>query len=538
MSLKLTQYLYNLEEVKLKYYISLFLKKDLNECYFWIYEIYYSGFKNKTIDIILELYYEYYAILNQNAERKIKELIENEEEDMELIPAKLTKFLFNLQFNYDIFSIIQLIKNMINERNENKLFNILIKLIDKSRVTSYIKPFDIKYHQLFTSIYKKKYFDICISLSLFIYDVINIKNKEELYNNFNELYNNLIKFKKNVLKIDLIYYFSELNSNCNLDIGIKYNHLDFNLDNKDTDEYTDEERKIKMYIYKNIILVFDIYYSLLNSSYNKNTLKKINDEDFHLNSKELKYIFSLNNENLIFSKINPGSILKNKRLFFIHQNNYYIMGAFNLLRFNNIFKDQEEYINETLLNWDYYSYNTPIWRERFDKLNGIIDIERKKIIFKDDDDDIKYESFYDKYGYELDEQPSIIYDLYYIDKCNYNVWFEFLSECILDERNKFNKNNKVNINYGIIENSINNTDIGINYINEYYKYMNDNINNIEISNSIELNTTNNNIELLKNKSKTDKKNDKIINFDNIDNTDNIFNIINSIIFYEFKLFPS
>lgn len=471
--LKLTRYLYNFEEVKLKYCISLFLKKDLNECYFWIYEIYLSDFNEETINIILEIFYEYYALLNPIAERKIIELIKSDE-DIELVPAKLTKLLFNLSINYDVFSVIQLIKNIIYDENKNiernnELISILKKLIDinkKVRITEYLKPFDIKYHKLFNYIYKENYTNICISLSIFIYESIKQTNNfEEL----NEFYNNLLRFKKNIIKNDLIYYFSSINLNGEIDINEEINIS-----------------QLQLLIYKIIILVFDIYYSIKNkSSYNKKPLCEIKSDNFSLNTKEIKYIFSLNEEDINFRKEKIYNILKKKRLYFIHQNNYHVIGSFNLLRFTD-FTDEDEYITKTLLNWEYYCYNTPIWKKRFNQFNIKVDVERNKIVFENDINDINYENFYEKYGYDLDEQSSLTYDLYYIDKYRYNNWFIFLSECLKVERKDENKSiqnkNKNNIKIKINEN-INEIN-GTNYINEYYKYINDNISNINLNNII------------------------------------------------------
>jgi hypothetical protein len=499
-SLKLTRYLYNLEEVKLKYYISIFSKKDLNECYFWIYEIYLSDLKDYTIDIIFNLYYEFYAILNPNVERKMNELIQSEE-DIELIPAKLTKILFKLEFNYDVFSVIQLVKNIHNKFIKNNIINQLYELVSynkKIKCKEYLKPFNIIYHNLFDNIYKKNYLNICISLSLFIFNIEKSTNKtielreiDELI----ELYNNLIKFKKNVIKNDLIYYFSSMNLK---------NDNNYNSNN---------------IIYKIIILVFDIYYSLLNK---KILLNDIKDDIYSLNIKEIKYIFSLNEEDINFRKEKIYNVLKRKRQYFIHQNNYEILGSFNLLRYN-YFSNEEEYILDTLSNWEYYCYETPIWFERFKMFNITRDVERKKIVFENDINDEKYENFYQKYGYELDEQSSLVYDLYYIDKCNYNNWFNFLYEMssknIQDNNETLNINVKININNNNLYNS--NKVEGINYINEYYKYINENIN--ENINNIELKSENLNNDL--NNDLIFNKNINIYNKNNINKPNNIFDEI-------------
>ena len=48
--LTLTRYLYPKEFVVLSFYNSMSSKKELNECLFWIYELYYSGFINDIFD--------------------------------------------------------------------------------------------------------------------------------------------------------------------------------------------------------------------------------------------------------------------------------------------------------------------------------------------------------------------------------------------------------------------------------------------------------------------------------------------------------
>jgi hypothetical protein len=53
-------------------------------------------------------------------------------------------------------------------------------------------------------------------------------------------------------------------------------------------------------------------------------------------------------------------------------------------------------------NWLYYSARTPIWKDRIEQYHGRIDNESKHIYFETEDIE---EDFYNKYGYEPDEQP-------------------------------------------------------------------------------------------------------------------------------------
>ena len=55
-------------------------------------------------------------------------------------------------------------------------------------------------------------------------------------------------------------------------------------------------------------------------------------------------------------------------------------------------------------HWLYYAYRCPLWKERIEECNGtIID---NCVVFPEEDDEI--EKFYEKWGYDPDEQPAIV----------------------------------------------------------------------------------------------------------------------------------
>lgn len=60
-------------------------------------------------------------------------------------------------------------------------------------------------------------------------------------------------------------------------------------------------------------------------------------------------------------------------------------------------------------NWLYYCSKTPIWQERILSANGIADDEKKCVDFINED---ALESFYDRWGFEPDEQPTEIHILH------------------------------------------------------------------------------------------------------------------------------
>ena len=51
--------------------------------------------------------------------------------------------------------------------------------------------------------------------------------------------------------------------------------------------------------------------------------------------------------------------------------------------------------------WEYYAYNTSLWKQRIDTYNGIVNNKTQKIDFLNDED---LELFYEKFGLEPDEQ--------------------------------------------------------------------------------------------------------------------------------------
>jgi hypothetical protein len=75
---------------------------------------------------------------------------------------------------------------------------------------------------------------------------------------------------------------------------------------------------------------------------------------------------------------------------------------------NQLFKtawinNKNDYFN----NWIYYAAKSPVWLERIDEHNGIIDHEKKTVVFEDADD---LEAFYDAWGFEPDEQKAAVFE--------------------------------------------------------------------------------------------------------------------------------
>lgn len=68
MTVTLTRYLYNLEEVKLSYLIAL-LNKDLDRAYYWMFEMYYSGYGREAFEMNQVLYANVYVYRSHIAKK-------------------------------------------------------------------------------------------------------------------------------------------------------------------------------------------------------------------------------------------------------------------------------------------------------------------------------------------------------------------------------------------------------------------------------------------------------------------------------------
>lgn len=122
--------------------------------------------------------------------------------------------------------------------------------------------------------------------------------------------------------------------------------------------------------------------------------------------------------------------LKSKRLYGISKN----IGCFKLSR-------EGEDINHLYwYHWEYYAYQSPLWKARFNKYNVKI-IENKKTIEFDDEEE--YEEFYEEYGYEPDEQSKEVQEksTCKIEKSTIKSWINSIFQ------KKLTKNVRVKIEY-------------------------------------------------------------------------------------------
>ena len=175
----LTRFLYIFDEVCISFMTSLLKRNSLVECYFWISELYLSGFHTKAWEVIWSTYYDFYYIHHPLFENYLSNKFSTN--DFKSI-LSVVKNMFNLQSSPDIFMTRQYYNN-----------NKEITVIFRGKKPKWIAKYPSKYHPLLRFIDKKLYhFAIsCIPdiITDELFDVI-----KEYFNVSDELFSSTSKF--------------------------------------------------------------------------------------------------------------------------------------------------------------------------------------------------------------------------------------------------------------------------------------------------------------------------------------------------------
>ena len=105
----LTLYLYAKDEVELSFIAAIFLRKGVDECYYWGYELHYSGFD--VFPIIWKTYYDFYFVSNPGLETLIrhKEKMWERNKKLHYLAATISN-LVNTPSSGEVFIIRQYIE--------------------------------------------------------------------------------------------------------------------------------------------------------------------------------------------------------------------------------------------------------------------------------------------------------------------------------------------------------------------------------------------------------------------------------------------
>lgn len=138
----LTRYLYIYDEVVLAFIESILKKSSLNECYFWISELYLSGFHKQSWELLWFIYFDFYFINN----------------------PQFISFIQKKNKDNSFQSILTIVKNLFKLTHSSQIFitrqyNSQIKKIDyifRGKKPNWLKNnYPNKFHGIFRFLDKK-----------------------------------------------------------------------------------------------------------------------------------------------------------------------------------------------------------------------------------------------------------------------------------------------------------------------------------------------------------------------------------------------
>ena len=348
-----TRYLYEKEEVKYALLFSLLNKKE--DALFWAYELYYSGFREELFHLLFTIYYDFYASLNPSFETYLHNkmnLILQEPQ-----PQK--------QPNNDS------INDSINDSNV--------------QVSIIIHNFMIRPHT--TDVF---------FMRIFVNQLKFVLPSQQL-----ELENDLLQLLSiedymTIARI-LFYELNQTNLKQIFDTIVKYFTEKKALPIKKT-FVTQAQKRMKDYPTFARHMLFSKLMHLVclekKVQMGKNLYVHVEPEEIVL----YETIFADLKEEVVGngskrSVLPAYKILPLSTMYSIDEHSY--LSLFQLKREKMNIRDA--YLD----NWLFYASFSPIWRKRILDAGGVIDEINKLVTFSSDD---TLEEFYEKYGYEPDEQ--------------------------------------------------------------------------------------------------------------------------------------
>ena len=333
--MQFSRYLYERTEIEASF-INTLLKGQRKQATFWITELFLSGWREETIDLLWQVYYDFYYIYYSNLERKLQRLFTDTPTLKSILTATIT-LLSLTQPTIHVFEL-RLIINKCSLSNVNYIYKKIPHEYD---------------------IYKNNRFVISIM-------------REHI--------------------INIAYYFQEAKHRGKLE------DLDYDI--------------------KKLLKLSKITIRHKNKKHNEHLLIAMMSKHMVLRKKA-----SIKITKVVLSPIKSSILEMFEREDSIeHKNPYYVLSThrkyeidddvgldhFSLTRFNTSQTDETTQLeNQVKLNmyfhWEYFAFNTPVWRERFESYKAFQNHETKDVEFPSDE---IADHFYQKYAYDPDEQST------------------------------------------------------------------------------------------------------------------------------------
>ena len=332
-----TRYLYEKEEVKISLIISILNKKE-DDALFWAFELFYSGFTSELTELIWDLYYNFYATMNPGFEKYLS---------------------------------VKMRIQTTTECDDN----------DAKLLASLITNFMIRPHTVDVFILRQmvKQYDFDIN-SQDISEIVNLLEADDFVMLAYLVMNTDEEHKLWEIHLSIVAYFKKMG----LTLNCKH----------EVDSYKKITSVLENIINKQTVLLSRIiHYSVLMKKIvlGKNLFIQIDLSEIIM-YKTVEPIFEPR-EGELLPTLPAYKILPMASKLRIDENNY--LSLFQLKR------EKLDIVDAYRSNWEYHASFSPLWQERIKLYNGIIEHDRKKVTFSDDND---LENFYENYGLEPDEQ--------------------------------------------------------------------------------------------------------------------------------------
>ena len=360
---RLTRFLYPADEVKYSLITALLKKEDIDECYYWAYELYYSQLECELFELFMRIHWDFYAERNPKLERYIIKKMKKWENDK------------------DMKHIAYIVKNLFMANPTPTVF----------LMRQYVAAFGYPSH-------------ICTGKN------IGPQIPESIIN-FGAEYKNLCSAIDYGRMANIAYHINRLVKRDGSDIVhaviIDYFETEFG-------GIIEGGREKISYCWRNRFVLDDVHFLMA-------LVVHLMTEENYINIRPLfgvprqEYIDEM--MEIEMQKIEKiYTTLCYKRKWPTNK----IIGSFELAR-DGLF----DFMNDNWLHWEYYASGVPLWSQRIQECSGVTNHEKREIVFPDDDDiDDMEERFYKYYGFELDEQPKEVQNLslHFIYPLNWKVW--------------------------------------------------------------------------------------------------------------------
>lgn len=136
-----TRYLYIKDEVQIALATSILQKSE--ESVFWAYELYYSGFKEETFELLWRIYYYFFASLNPSFEtyfmKKHKEWTTRTSGELDYYVSLIVNNLLSRSYNIDVFMLEKINLYLETEDDENEEPRTITNLIETKNYSELMK---------------------------------------------------------------------------------------------------------------------------------------------------------------------------------------------------------------------------------------------------------------------------------------------------------------------------------------------------------------------------------------------------------------